>query len=48
MKTTKEAAGGFRFTVVASHTETYRAVVDDEPGYYQYGYSNAVTLVALP
>jgi hypothetical protein len=40
-------AGVFAFKVVASHTATYRAVVNYKPGYYEYGYSNPATLVAV-
>ncbi|HUB42108.1 MAG TPA: hypothetical protein VMA72_24935 [Streptosporangiaceae bacterium] len=46
VKTTHESGTGkFSFTVPGS-THTYRAVVADKPGYYQYGYSNSVTLTA--
>jgi len=44
VSTTHEStAGTFKFTV-GSVARTYRAVVADQPGYYQYGYSNAVKL----
>jgi hypothetical protein len=44
--TTHESASGkFSFTVPGV-TRTYRAVVSYKPGYYQYGYSNSVTLKA--
>jgi hypothetical protein len=39
--------GAFVFTVPGI-TEVYRAVVAFEPGYYLYGYSNLVTLTAVP
>ena len=45
--TTESAAGKFSFTVPGK-TETYRAVVAYKPGYYLYGYSNSVTLTAVP
>jgi hypothetical protein len=46
VRTTHEsAAGKFAFTVPGV-TETYRAVVAYKPGYYEYGYSNSVTLRA--
>lgn len=41
------AAGKFSFTV-PGNTHSYRAVVVDEPGYYLFGYSNVVTLTAVP
>jgi hypothetical protein len=49
LKTTREsAAGKFAFSFATPATnETYRAVVNYKPGYYQYGYSNAATLVSL-
>lgn len=47
VRTTHESASGtFAFTVPGK-TETYRAVVADKPGYYQYGYSNSVKLTAV-
>jgi hypothetical protein len=45
--THESATGGFTFTV-PGRTVTYRAVVSDDPGYFQYGYSNAATQVAVP
>jgi len=49
MKTTHESASGaFAFSFATpAHSEAVRAVVRDKPGYYEYGYSNAATLVAL-
>lgn len=38
--------GAFSFTVPAV-TRTYRAVVNEKLGYYEYGYSNAATVVAV-
>jgi hypothetical protein len=47
-KTSHESAmGTFAFSVPGV-TRTYRAVLNQRPGYYEYGYSNAVTLVAVP
>jgi len=43
----ESAAGRFSFTV-PGRTDSYRAVVACEPGYYLYGYSNVVTLTAVP
>jgi len=45
--THESSAGRFVFSV-AGTTETYRVVVAYVPGYYLYGYSNAVTLTAVP
>jgi len=46
--TTHESkSGAFSFTV-AGYTHTYRAVIHDRPGFYQFGYSNDVTLTAVP
>ncbi len=46
VKTTHESsAGKFSFSVPGS-TETYRAVVAYQPGYYEYGYSGSVKLTA--
>jgi hypothetical protein len=45
--THESSAGKFHF-VVPGRTETYRAVVSYEPGYYLYGYSNHVRLTAVP
>jgi hypothetical protein len=46
VRTTHEpATGKFSFTVPGV-TRTYRAVVADKPGYYEYGYSSSVTLKA--
>jgi hypothetical protein len=46
VSTTRESATGkFSFTVPGV-TRTYRAVVADKPGYYEYGYSNSVKLTA--
>jgi hypothetical protein len=48
VSSTKESSAG-KFTFkVAAVTEAYRAVVAYEPGYYLYGYSNKVTLKAIP
>jgi hypothetical protein len=44
--THESAAGKFSFTVPGV-TDTYRVMVADEPGSYQFGYSNAVTLTAV-
>ncbi len=42
VSTTKESSsGGFSFHLSAH--DTYRAVVNYKPGYYEYGYSNSVT-----
>ena len=47
VEASKEHANGtFTFTV-AGRTATYRAVVNEKPGYYQFGYSNAATLTAV-
>jgi hypothetical protein len=43
--TTESSAGTFSFTV-PGETDTYRVTVNYDPGYYQYGYSNSVTLTA--
>lgn len=43
---THESGGAFRFRV-PGETESYRAVAREDPGLYEYGYSNAVTLVAV-
>ena len=43
--THESAAGAFSFTVPGM-TDTYRAVVAYQPGYYLYGYSKPVTLTA--
>ena len=43
----ESASGKFVFTVPGT-TATYRVVVAYEPGYYLYGYSNEVTLTAVP
>jgi hypothetical protein len=48
MKTGHESAAGTFATSVPGVTRTYRAVLNQRPGYYEYGYSNAVTLVAVP
>jgi hypothetical protein len=46
VKTSHESATGkFSFTVPGV-TRTYRAVVADKPGYYEYGYSNSAKLTA--
>jgi hypothetical protein len=46
VKTTHESkTGSFSFSVPAA-THTYRVVVADKPGLYQFGYSNSVTLTA--
>ncbi|MFZ2057053.1 MAG: hypothetical protein WAV54_06565 [Acidimicrobiales bacterium] len=45
--THESSAGKFSFAVPGT-TETYRAVVSYEPGYYLYGYSNHVLLTAVP
>jgi hypothetical protein len=45
--TTKESAAGAFVFKVSAVTRSYRAVVNEKPGYYEYGYSNAVTLVAV-
>jgi len=46
VRTTHESAmGKFSFTVPGV-TRTYRAMVADKPGYYEYGYSNSVKLKA--
>jgi hypothetical protein len=45
--THESSTGAFSFTV-PGRTETYRAVVSYDPGYFQYGYSNAATQVAVP
>jgi len=46
VSTTKESsAGKFSFSI-PGETDTYRAVVSYDPGYYLYGYSNSVTLTA--
>lgn len=42
----ESATGAFSFRIPAV-TRTYRAVVNEKLGYYEYGYSNAVTLVAI-
>lgn len=49
MKTTRESASGaFTFSFATpARSQAYRAVVNYKPGYYEYGYSNAATLVAL-
>jgi hypothetical protein len=39
--------GTFAFSVPGL-TRSYRAVLNQRPGYYQFGYSNAVTVVAIP
>jgi hypothetical protein len=44
--TREDSAGKFAFTVPGA-TVTYRAVVNYEPGYYEYGYSNSVSLTAI-
>jgi hypothetical protein len=43
--TTESSAGKFSFTL-PGETDTYRVTVAYDPGYYQYGYSNSVTLTA--
>jgi hypothetical protein len=43
----ESSTGTFSFSVPGT-TETYRAVVAYQPGYYLYGYSNFVTLTAIP
>jgi hypothetical protein len=43
----ESTTGTFTFSVPGV-TRTYRAVLNQRPGYYEYGYSNAVTLVAVP
>ena len=43
----ESASGTFSFSV-PGYSHTYRAVVADKPGYYQYGYSNSATLTAVP
>jgi hypothetical protein len=45
--THESSSGTFSFTVPGA-TETYRTVVAFNPGYYLYGYSNRVTLTAVP
>jgi hypothetical protein len=44
--TRETASGTFRFTVPGV-SASYRAVVNYKPGYYEYGYSNAVTLTVV-
>jgi hypothetical protein len=44
--THESAAGTFTFTIPGA-TDTYRAVVNYKPGYWQYGYSNPATLTAV-
>ncbi|HEV3212173.1 MAG TPA: hypothetical protein VGZ03_02130 [Acidimicrobiales bacterium] len=48
VRSTKEHANGTFTFGVAGATATYRAVVNERPGYFQFGYSNAATLTALP
>jgi len=43
----ESAAGTFAFSVPGL-TRSYRAVLNQRPGYYEFGYSNAVTVVAVP
>jgi hypothetical protein len=44
---TREKAGGkFSFTIRGGVTSIYRAVVTYQPGFYLYGYSNTVKLMA--
>lgn len=45
--TTNESAAGTFFFNVPGTTETYRAVVADLPGYFEYGYSKGATLTAV-
>jgi len=47
VKSTHESASGIFSFVVAAKTVTYRAVVADDPGYFQYGYSNSDTVTAV-
>jgi len=48
VKSTKELSNGTFTFSVAGRTASYRAVVNQKPGYYQFGYSNAATLTAVP
>jgi hypothetical protein len=43
--TTHESSAG-RFAIRLAETGTYRAVVEDSPGRYEFGYSNSVTVSA--
>ncbi len=45
--THESAAGAFTFSVPGA-TDTYRAIVADDPGYLQFGYSNDASLTAIP
>jgi len=47
VKASKERANGTFTFRVAGRTATYRAVVNEKPGYYEFGYSNAATLTAV-
>jgi hypothetical protein len=47
MRTSHESAAGTFVFSVPGRTASYRAVLNLRPGYYEYGYSNAVTLVAV-
>jgi len=46
VKSTHTKGGGFFFNV-AGRTATYRAVANYKPGYFEYGYSRAVTVTAV-
>ena len=43
--TTESAGGSFSFKI-PGYSHEYRAVTNDDPGYFQFGYSNTVTLTA--
>jgi len=44
--TTSEAAGGTFSFKIPGYSHSYRAVVNDDPGYFQFGYSNVVAVTA--
>jgi hypothetical protein len=42
--TTHEGSGGTFSYTIPGYAHEYRAVVADDPGYFQFGYSNGVTV----
>ncbi|MGO9197921.1 MAG: hypothetical protein ACLQK4_12445 [Acidimicrobiales bacterium] len=49
VSTTKESSSGtFSFKVTPSATDKYRAMVNYDPGYYEYGYSTGTTVTVEP
>jgi hypothetical protein len=45
--TSTSSSGGVKFQfTIPGYTHSYRVVVNDDPGYFQFGYSNVVSLTA--